>query len=139
LRQFLPHSGGDFILTMPIFKIHPSKKEYVTVSNKTLRDPRLSFKAKGILAYLLSYSENWRPQVLDIVNHGTEGKSAVWSAFRELRALGYMEMVHFRSKNGKQLIGRGWHVYEDAKPVTQEISVTDNRDSTKAITIQETK
>lgn len=36
-----------------------AKRQYVAISNDTIRDNRLSFAARGLLAYILSFSNDW--------------------------------------------------------------------------------
>lgn len=74
--------------------IHRELKErnFVQVPNELLADEELSFRAKGILCYLLSKPDNWRAQVSDIYQHGKEGKLAIRTALKELRKLGYARL-----------------------------------------------
>lgn len=71
--------------------------------NKTgLNDPRLSFKAKGILAYLMSKPDNWKVVVQDLVNNSADGRDSVYSGINELKRYGYLEKYPVR-ENGKIL------------------------------------
>lgn len=56
-----------------------------------LRDPRLSWKAKGIAAYLLSKPNGWRIWTADLIKRSTDGRDAVLTGLAELQAAGYLE------------------------------------------------
>lgn len=74
---------------MPIIKIIKRDPGYAQISNALLNDSRMSWKAKGILAYLLSKPNNWKVQVGDLINRSPDGEHAVRSALNELIELGY--------------------------------------------------
>ena len=69
-----------------IFRVnHDKDNPYVIINREPITNPKLSFKAKGILAYLLSRPDGWEVNVPDLVNHSTDGPAAVRSGLRELR------------------------------------------------------
>lgn len=92
---------------------------FTIVLNKALRDKRLSWRAKGILAGCLSHRQSFRFTRAWIVEHGTEGRDAVLSALSELRELGYLRNVKNRNDAG-QVIGE-YYVFTD-KPVEPAIA-----------------
>ena len=63
-----------------------------------LNDPKLSWKAKGIAAYLLGQKDGWRVNIKDIENHGTDGERAIRSALKELRILGYAKLTCLKER-----------------------------------------
>ncbi|MCB2308874.1 helix-turn-helix domain-containing protein [Clostridium estertheticum] len=65
-------------------------KDYSVISNVGLNDANLSFKAKGILAYLLSKPDDWTCQVQDLSKNSTDGRDSVYNGLKELRASGYL-------------------------------------------------
>jgi len=73
---------------------------YVQINKAVLEDTRLSFKAKGIMAYLLSRPDDWIVRHKDLVNRSTDGGRAVTSGLQELKKLGYVQEVVWRS-NGR--------------------------------------
>jgi hypothetical protein len=87
---------------------------FTIVLNKALRDKRLSWRAKGILAGCLSHKQSFKFTRAWIVEHGTEGRDAVLAALSELRTLGYLRNVKNRNDAG-QVIGEHY-VFTD-KPV----------------------
>ena len=63
--------------------------QFVTIANEALRDPRLSYRAKGILAACLTHAADFPLTRAWIDSHGTEGRDAITKAIHELRELGY--------------------------------------------------
>lgn len=74
--------------------IMASKREdpFARVPKQLLEDASLSWKAKGVLAYLIGKPSNWRVRITDIVNRGTDGEKAIRSAMVELRRSGYAKL-----------------------------------------------
>lgn len=62
---------------------------FAQIPNDALRDERLSFRARGLLAYMLSFPDDWRHRADDLSEKGKEGREAVRTALRELEAIGY--------------------------------------------------
>lgn len=73
---------------------------YVMLDKRFLEDDRLSWRAKGILSYLLSKPDDWQTREVDLVKRSREGREAVRSAMRELEACGYMRREQKRSGGG---------------------------------------
>ena len=76
---------------------------FTQISNAVLLDERLSFKARGILALLLSRPKNWKIYIDEIVERSdADGKHSVRTGFKELKALGYVELVKvWNNETGK--------------------------------------
>lgn len=73
---------------------------FTIMSNTGLNDDRLSFKARGVLAYLLSKPDNWRVNGRALANHGPDGRTAVQSALKELEEYGYLKRERSHSTDG---------------------------------------
>jgi hypothetical protein len=84
-------------------------KPFASIMNATLRDSRLSYRARGILASLLSRPDNWKVILQDVVNNGTEGTDSVRACFRELKEFGYAKLIRF------SVGGSRWIICEDPK------------------------
>lgn len=67
-------------------------KGYETIRREALQDTRLSFKASGILGYLLSLPDNWSTNAdrLGKAREGKEGRAAILSGLKELEDVGYL-------------------------------------------------
>lgn len=96
---------------MPIIRIQKRESPYVQIDRAALEDNRLSWKARGILAYLLSKPDDWSIHLFDIVNHGTEGRDSVRSALKELETFGYAKLELVRSEKG-HVAGKEWVICE---------------------------
>lgn len=65
-----------------------------------IEDERLSLKAKGLLAYLLSKPPGWQVSTSQLAAMGPDGKDAVGAAMKELVMCGYSAMVEKRRMGG---------------------------------------
>lgn len=81
-----------------IIRIQKKRNNFVMLDKGFLEDPRLTFKGKGILAYLLSKPDNWKVIVKDLINHSADGKKAIYAGLRELKACGYYKKVPVRDE-----------------------------------------
>ena len=74
---------------------------FTMISNVGLKDDRLSFKAKGLLSYMLSLPDDWIFYESEIVNHATDGKQSVRTGMKELEKFGYLVKEQKRNSKGK--------------------------------------
>jgi hypothetical protein len=70
---------------------HSWDDNFTIISNDWLRDERLSFKARGLLAYIESHTIEWQISVTWLAGHSVEGKEALRSAIAELELYGYLK------------------------------------------------
>lgn len=73
---------------------------YTIVPNEWLRDPRLSYKAKGILAYIMSHRADYELTVEQMVEQSSDGAASIYSGVRELVGVGYLLREQRRNPNG---------------------------------------
>ena len=66
-------------------------KNYTVINNEILKRNDISWKAKGIMCYILSLPEDWIINLNEIMQNATEGKAAFRSGWKELVDLGYVE------------------------------------------------
>lgn len=104
---------------MSIIRVEKNEN-YSTINNTGLNDCNLSFKAKGILAYLLSKPDNWRCQVNDLTKKSKDGRDSIYAGLRELRENGYM--IKRPIKDSKNII-TAWEevLYETPQSEAKEI------------------
>ena len=50
-------------------------KNYTSINNTALRDTRLSWKAKGLFAYMLTNIDDWQFHLDELKNHAIDGPS----------------------------------------------------------------
>ena len=84
---------------------------YVMIDRRPIDNPKLSFKAKGILTYLLSRPDGWEVNLIDLANRSTEGLSAIKSGVKELKEAGHLKHAGTRNEGG-QFGTVIWEVYE---------------------------
>ena len=82
-------------------KLIKTKKEknFTVLDNTFIKDTRLSWKAKGLMTYLLSLPDDWTIHLSEIEQHATDGKSALRSAINELKEFGYLKAEQKRENN----------------------------------------
>jgi len=104
-----PARMNDMIIRVQKARNHP----FVIMDKRPLEDARLSFKAKGILAYLLSRPDDWVVRIADLCNHATDGPTAVRAAMNELASLGYAILRSIKEKDSGKMNGREWVIFEN--------------------------
>ncbi|PEB93444.1 DnaD domain protein [Bacillus toyonensis] len=85
---------------MATFRVHKSKN-YTTINNTGLRDERLSWKAKGILAYILSLPDDWVFYMEEISTHAKDGIDSLRVGVKELKKFGYVRRFPVKNEKGK--------------------------------------
>jgi hypothetical protein len=64
-------------------------------------DPSISWKAKGLMGYLLTRPDNWKINFKDLVKRAKDGREAVTSGLKELQNAGYIHYYQERTEDGK--------------------------------------
>lgn len=85
---------------------------FVAILNDTARDAELSFRARGVLAYMLSHRDGWRFSVDSIARAGKEGREAVRTAIHELEEAGYLERRQYVQDGMRRVL----YVIQDRRP-----------------------
>lgn len=83
-----------------IIRTNKRDNPYVMIDKYGLNDDRLSWKAKGLLAYLLSKPDDWQVYERDLIKRATDGRDAVRTGLRELEACGYLSRHQVRGEDG---------------------------------------
>lgn len=94
--------------------VHLREDPYTRVLNSMIKDKRLSFKARGLLVFMLSQPANWTTRVGWIEEQATEGREAIRSAIEELEALGYLRREKVKDDSG-QFVSFAYH-WHDSPP-----------------------
>lgn len=89
--------------------------KYTQISNETLRNKNLSWKAKGLLCYLLSHDESFEIRKKNIHNDATDGYDSTNSAFKELEKNGYIKSIGTGRDDKGNFVGYDYEF--DEKPV----------------------
>ncbi|HFK1409185.1 TPA: DnaD domain-containing protein [Bacillus cereus] len=85
---------------------------YSVINNTGLKDERLSWKAKGILAYTLTLPDNWTFHISELSQHAKDGEDSLRSGFKELKALGYIKRYPVRDEKSKKITNWETEIYE---------------------------
>lgn len=74
------------------------KSNFTVIDNTVLQDTELTFKAKGLFAYLWSQSDKWNFYETEVVKHSKDGISSLRSGIHELEERGYLQRKRIRVK-----------------------------------------
>uniref|UniRef100_A0A6M3IMX8 Uncharacterized protein n=1 Tax=viral metagenome TaxID=1070528 RepID=A0A6M3IMX8_9ZZZZ len=90
------------------------KEHFVTICNKTLRDPDLSWKARGLLAFFLTHDNNYQIRIdnLHLFSH-CDGEASITSGIKELKAKGYMTFQRKQDPKTKTWQAGEWVILEE--------------------------
>ncbi len=97
---------------MDIVRVIKSK-DYTTICNRIFKDRRLSLKAKGLLAMLLSFSDSWKLSINGLEVILKEGRTSLRSTMNELIKNGYVEREQVRKEG--MFIGVNYTVFESPR------------------------
>lgn len=108
----------------PVTTIRVAKRDrFTTLDRRTVNDGRLSFRARGVLLWVLDKPDDWETNSTAIAEAGLEGRDAVRTALNELSALGYLNRQKLQDKAGKWRTE--WTMHE--VPPTPRNPAPDNR------------
>jgi len=90
------------------------EKNFTVIDNGIFKDKQLSWKAKGLLATMLSRPSTWNFSIAGLKQMSSDGDTVVRNALRELEQNGYLKREPIR-ENG---IIRDWKytIYEERQP-----------------------
>ena len=88
---------------------------FTTINNEFIFNKNLSLKAKGLLCHILALPNDWTLYVEEVGKWHKDGKTSIYSAFKELTSNGYMKREQIRDSKGK-IIKWNYLVFE--KPHT---------------------
>ncbi len=85
-------------ISKTIFRTAKRENPFVQIDKTVLNDIRLSWKAKGLLAFLLSKPDHWEINIKNLIKQSRDGKEAVYSGINELIKFGYIVRIESRNK-----------------------------------------
>nr|WP_256255739.1 hypothetical protein [Streptomyces sp. MUSC 14] len=74
--------------------------QFTQIANGLFRDPRLSFKAKGLFGLISTHRDGWRMTVTELARRGRDGEAAVKSGLKELQKHGFLLRERERNPDG---------------------------------------
>lgn len=84
-----------------MIRVVKNEDPYVKIDKTALKDERLSWKAKGILCYLLSLPDDWQIYINELQKHSSDGRDSTASALKELIKYGYCHREQSRDERGR--------------------------------------
>jgi hypothetical protein len=86
---------------------------FTVISNQVINNHNLTYRARGILIYLLSKPDGWYTSAERLSSMHTEGRDAIRTCLKELQEAGYMQL--FKRQDDLGLWESHWLVFD--KPV----------------------
>ena len=84
--------------------------QYAVLAMAIVEDSRLSWKAKGLMAYLASRPQGWNINEQDLINRSTDGRDAVRAGLNELVDAGYLVRERVANPEGR-FAKTIWHIH----------------------------
>lgn len=106
-------------------------RDYCQMANEFLKDTRLSWKAKGIIAYVQMLPDDWVLNMRDLTNRATDGRDSLYSGIKELEKFGYCSRIMQRNPDGT-IAGFAYEICD--KAIFQPF--TENPDTVKPYTVK---
>jgi len=76
------------------------QRDFTIISNDVIRDAELSYRARGLLVFLLSQPPDWETSSARLALEGGEGRDAIRTALRELVNAGYLQLAKEQNSRG---------------------------------------
>lgn len=73
---------------------------FTQIANEVLNSPDLSFKAKGIYAYMTSKPDGWNFTIRSMAKQVKDGEDGIRSGIKELRDLGFVDYTKHANGTG---------------------------------------
>ena len=81
-----------------IFKQVDRDKPYITIDKNIYNNPDISWKAKGLLTYLIGLPKDWELSPSDLTNRSKDGITTVRNIINELIEYGYIKRTTIRNE-----------------------------------------
>lgn len=99
------------------------KGNFTAVNNDFIRDPKLSWKAKGIIIYIMSLPDDWQLNLNELIKHAKDGRDATYNGIKELIDNGYCKRIEKHDMRG--LFSGCEYLISDTKEYISEKPNTD--------------
>jgi hypothetical protein len=97
----------------------PREDRFTILNRSIISDPRLSFRALGLLTFILDKPDDWRIEAEGLASgEGREGRDAVRAALKELRSFGYLRTTKTQDDRGRWVTET--FVYDVAQELTED-------------------
>jgi len=92
---------------------------FARIDKVPINDPKISYKALGILVYVLSKPDGWEVNITDLENHATDKDKAIRSGIAELLKYKYCQRVKIVDPETKRI--KKWLLVFYERPYSGEI------------------
>jgi hypothetical protein len=103
------------------------ERNFVQVPNEWMRDPRLSRRARGLLAEIMSHTVGWEITVESLVANGPEGRDAIRAAIVELETAGYL--VRKTTRASGKFSGTDYMIQEPPSPAPENPTLVNDSET----------
>lgn len=83
-----------------VYRRH-SNRAHTAILNSFLQDGRISHEAKGLVAEMLSYPEDWDFTVQYLTKNGKSGRDKIYRMLKEAEKFGYIVPFQYRALDGR--------------------------------------
>ncbi|NDF40982.1 MAG: hypothetical protein EB132_02400 [Actinobacteria bacterium] len=97
---------------------------WTMIRNEVIADPELSFKATGVLIYILSKPDHWHTSTAHLATVKREGLDAIRTALAELRLAGYVRTRRYQDDRGRWQYDT--EVFDTRQPVGKPVGTVDS-------------
>jgi len=74
---------------------------FTVIANRIIEDRTLSYKARGLLVFILSKPDHWRTNMKHLAAQSAEGYYSVQSGMAELERAGYIQRIKVQDTAGR--------------------------------------
>ncbi len=101
------------------------QRDYVVIDKRIFHNEELSWKAKGIMGYVLTLPDDWTFRLEEIITHSKDKRDSFRAGWAELQEHGYVRRVPVRDESGRI---KHWetHVFECPSMQNADIPDTEN-------------
>lgn len=85
---------------MDSIKRRKTTSDYTVLNNHFLKNKSLSWKAKGLISYIMMLPDDWKLNMKDLQNRSTDGRDSLMTGMKELIEEGYCQRTLERDNHG---------------------------------------
>ena len=89
---------------------------FTVVHNHVIRDQRLTWKARGLLVFLLSMPDHWKTTTAGLQVYGIDGRDSIRSGLKELELAGYLTRRTWQDAEGHWRTETTVHDFPNSSP-----------------------
>lgn len=104
------------------------KIPFTQVANEVLNNPALSWKAKGLFAYLFGKPDTWNFESERIANDSSDGRDSTRNGIKELERFGYLKRIKLSNRRME------YQLKYDVEPMTEKPSLTPTDNQSLSVT-----